>query len=150
MNSNPQPPVNSFEVSPFSPAFLHSLQLGMRNSPPQIANCLQPHHNLCTIFSSPHHYLCCTSLQIDCTSPQSLLHLTTGPHHRVCCTSPRSLLHLTTVFAVPHHRSALTTDPNSPQSLLHLTTNFTAPTNSNLAYRNPTPALQKLVVISSN
>ena len=44
-----------------------------------------------TIFAAPHHYLCCTSLQIHRTSSQSLLHLTTAP------------LDLTTIFAAPHH-----------------------------------------------
>ena len=123
MNSNPQPAVNSFEVSPFNPAFLHSLQLGMRNSPSQfdqpivynlITIFAQFLLHLTTIFTAPHHYLCCTSLQIDCISPQSFL----APHH---WTSPQSLLHLTTIFAAPHHRSALTMICcTSPQTSLHL------------------------------
>ena len=107
--------------SSFSPAFLHSLQ---------------PHHNLCTIFAALHHYLYCTSLQIYCISPQSLLHLTTGPHHNLCCTSPRSLLRLTT--DLPHHDLCCT----SPRTSLH--------PQSLMAYRNTTPALQKLVALSSN
>ena len=84
-HSNPQAAVNSYEVSPFNPAFFTWLATGHGNSPPQID---QP-----------------------------------------------IVYNLTTIFA---------------QSLLHLTTNFAATKNSNLAYRNPTPALQKLVVISSN
>ena len=144
MNLNPQPAVNSFEVTPFSPAFLHGLQLGMCISPPQIDQLIvynlttifaQSLLHFITIFAAPHyktttphhrftglhHYLCCTSLQIHYTSPQ------------IHWTSPQSLLHLTTIFAAPHHRST------------NLTTNFTATTNSNLANRNPTPALQNLI-----
>ena len=133
----------------------------MLNSPPQIDQPIV--YNLTTIFAAPHHNL-------GCTPPLSLLHLTTifaaphykstAPHHNLCCTSPqihwttpRSLLHLTTIFAAPHHGLCyLTTYPPSPRSLLHLvtdpphlTTNFTAATISNLAHRNPTPALQKMV-----
>ena len=90
-----------------------------------------------------------------CTSLQSLLHLTTVPldlttifaahRHGLCCSSPRSLLHRTTVSAAPHHDLCCT----SPQIHLHLNHKLTAATNSNLAYRHPTPALQKLVVISN-
>ena len=123
MNSNPQQAVNSFEVSPFSPAFYHGLQLGMRNCPPQfdqpiVYNLITIFAHfllyLTTIFTAPHRYLCCTSLQIDWTSPQSLL----APHHWM---SRQSLLHLTTIFAAPHHRSALTMICcTSPQTSLHL------------------------------
>ena len=107
----PQPAVNSFEVSPFSPAFYHGLQLGVGNSPPQIDQPIV--NNLTTIFAAPHHNLCCTS-------PQSLLHLTTifaAPHH---WTSQRSLLHLTTSLLhtspqiLPHHNLCCT----SPQTSL--------------------------------
>ena len=47
MNSNPQPAVNSFEVSPYSPAFNHGLQLGMY-SPSQIGQPIV--YNLTTII----------------------------------------------------------------------------------------------------
>ena len=97
-----------------SSAFLHGLQLGMRNSPPQIDKTIV--YNLTTIFA------------------QALLHLTTmfaaphhrstGPHHDLCCTSPQIR---------PHHDLCCT----SPQ--IH-----TATTISNLAYRNPTPATAKV------
>ena len=141
----------------------------MRNHPPQIYQPIV--YNLTTIFAALHHYLCRTSLQIHCTSPQFLLHPTkdpldlitvfAAPHHNLCCTSPP--VHLTTIFAAPHHRSTLTTifaephhrstfttifaSPHHISTAPHHTSNFTATTNSSLAYRNPTPVQQKLVVL---
>ena len=112
-----------------SSAFLHGLQLGMRKSPPQIDKTIV--YNLTTIFAQ-------ALLHLTTMFAQALLHLTTmfaaphhrstGSHHDLCCTSPQIR---------PHHDLCCT----SPQ--IH-----TATTISNLAYRNPTPALQKLVVIS--
>ena len=141
MNSNPQPAVNSFEASPFNPAFYIACNWSYVIAPLSLTS-----HFFTTSSQSLHNFCC--------TSPQSLLYLTTifavphykstAPHHNLC-------LHLTTVFAAPHHDLCCTSPHIRPHhDLLHLTTNFTAPTNSNMAYRNPTPALQKLVVVSSN
>ena len=143
LNSNPQPAVNSFEVSPF---------FYIASNWACVIALLKLTSQLFTTSPQSLHNFCCTSL-LHLTTIFAAPHFkSTAPHYKWTAahhwTSPQSLLHLTTIFAAPHHRSTLTTNPPSPRSLLHLTTNFTAPTNSNLAYRNPTPALQKLVVIS--
>ena len=138
--SNPQPAVNSFEVSPFCPAFYMAcnwacvialLKLASQlftTSPQSLHNhcCTSPQYlllHLTTIFAAPHHKstaphhnLCCTSPQIHWTSPRSLLHLTTifaAPHHRST---------LTTICAAPHHRSIGTSPQTSlqPQTLTWL------------------------------
>ena len=86
------------------------------------------------------HNLCCTS-------PLSLLYLTTDPldlttiFAALCCTSPQICLHrnifcCTSPQIHPHHDLCCI----SP----HIRT---ATIISYLAYRNPTPALQKLVVM---
>ena len=128
--SNPQPAVNSFEVSPFCPAFYMVCNWAC------VIALLKLASQLFTTSPQSLHNHCCTSPQyllhnIYCTSPLSLLHLTTNP------------LHLTTIFAAPHHRSTgrhhglcctspqyllhLTTDTPSPRSVLHLTTDPPVP-----------------------
>ena len=62
-----------------SSAFLHGLQLGMRNSPPQIDKTIV--YNLTTIFAE-------TLLHLT-TMFAALHHRSTGPHHDLCCTSPQ-------------------------------------------------------------
>ena len=122
MNSNPQPAVNQqsirlrFHLS--AQPLLHGLQLGMRNSPPQIDQPIvynltttfaQSLLHLTTIFAAPRHYLCCTSLQIHLTTIFAALHhRSTGPHHDLA--APRHhRSDLTKIFAASYHRSALTT-----------------------------------------
>ena len=94
-----------------SPVFLHGLQLGMRNSPPQIDNTI-------LFITSPQ-----SMDNLCCTSPQILTTIFAAPHHRSA---------LTTIFATPYHRSTLTNDLCCTSPHIH-----TATTISNLAYRNP-------------